>query len=232
MSLIEYVKPVKYELHYSPNNEYLKDIVCGAATALNITQCQGHYDAAALEYAMTTENYLAGVQFDDSWLNLKEYPSKFSFALRYPSELRTSTSNLGLTWLTMKLFMPLDLTGPRNPTSDDGGLPVGYLRESFLPVQHAISMSYMQLVTNRTDLPNIEMQRYPYPAYIYDPLLEGMAGFVPLIILLSFIYPCSNIVRVSYDDDDHDEFGIYVYVVNLYSFFHIISTSLPKRRNN
>ncbi|XP_073830693.1 ATP binding cassette subfamily A member 3 isoform X2 [Musca autumnalis] len=194
MSLIEYVKPVTYELHYSPDNQYLTNIVCNAAQSLNLT-CKGHPDAAALEFAMVSNNYLAGVQFDDSWSDLTDYPTKFAFSLRYPSELRTDTSSLGLTWLTMKLFMPLDLTGPRNPNSQDGGLPVGYLRESFLPVQHAISMAYTKLVTQRDDLPYVNMQRYPYPAYIYDPLLEGMAAFVPLIILLSFIYPCSNIVR-------------------------------------
>lgn len=41
------------------------------------------------------------------------------------------------------------------------------------------------------------MQRYPYPAYIYDPLLEGMASIMSLIILLSFIYPCTYITKVS-----------------------------------
>ncbi|XP_075155305.1 ATP binding cassette subfamily A member 3 isoform X2 [Haematobia irritans] len=194
MSIIEFVKPVIYELHYSPDNEYVQNIACAAAQSLNIT-CHGHADSPALQFAMVSNNYLVGVEFDDDYFDLKDYPQKLSYALRYPSELRTSTSNLGLTWLTMKLFLPLDLTGPRNPTSQDGGIPVGYLRESFIPVQHAISMAYTKLVTNRNDLPSVDLQRYPYPSYIYDPLLEGMASFVPLIILLSFIYPCSNIVR-------------------------------------
>lgn len=198
ISLLEFVRSVEYELQYSPNNTLLGNIVQSAADVLKLKGCRGHANAADLETAMVSKNnYLAGVQFDDSWANITTYPTNFAFSLRYPSELRTSKSNIGQTWLTMKLFLPLDLTGPRNPAEPDGGLPVGYLRESFLPVQHAISMAYTKLVSNRTDLPYVDMQRYPFPAYIYDPLLQGMASFLPLIILLSFIYPCSNIVRVS-----------------------------------
>ncbi|XP_061399279.1 phospholipid-transporting ATPase ABCA3-like [Musca vetustissima] len=194
MFFLGFAKPVIYSLHYSPNNPYLTNIVCDAAKGLRLT-CEGHPDAAALEFAMVSNNYLAGVQFDDSWSNLADYPQKFAFSLRYPSELRTERAGSGKTWLTTKLFMPMGSSGPRNPKAPDGGLPVGYIRESFLPVQHAISMAYIKLVTQRTDLPTVTIQRYPYPAYIYDPLLEGMAFFVPMIILLSFIYPCLNIVR-------------------------------------
>ncbi|TMW39557.1 hypothetical protein DOY81_015363, partial [Sarcophaga bullata] len=78
---------------------------------------------------------------------------------------------------------------------EDGGVPVGYLREAFLPVQNAITMAYMKHVTGNNDLPSVHMQRYPYPEYIFDPLLEGLASIMSLIILLSFIYPCTNIVK-------------------------------------
>lgn len=140
---------------------------------------------------------LAGVQFDDSWSNLTGFPEQFSFSLRFPSELRTSTTNIGLTWLTSKLFAIIDLTGPRNPDDNDGGNPVGYLREGFLPVQNALSSEWLKLKSGQNELPEVFMQRYPYPAYIYDPLLEGLASILPLIILLSFIYPCSFITKVS-----------------------------------
>lgn len=142
--------------------------------------------------------FITGIQFNDNWRNITEYPKDFSFALRFPSELRTSSQNLPMTWLTMKLFMPIDLSGPRNADSQDGGLPVGYLREGFLPIQHALSMSYIKLVTNETNLPYVDMQRYPYPEYIYDPLLEGLESIMSLIILLSFIYPCTYIVKVRF----------------------------------
>lgn len=39
------------------------------------------------------------------------------------------------------------------------------------------------------------MQRYPYPPYISDSLLTGLETIVPLIIMLSFVYPCTNTVK-------------------------------------
>lgn len=198
MSILQIVNPVSYELKYSPYNKYLDEIVQMATSSLKLDGYEACANAADLQQKLVASDTLAGIQFDDSWANLTDYPEKFSFALRFPSELRTSASNLPLTWLTMKLTMPIDLTGPRNPTSQDGGLPVGYLREGFIPVQHALSMAYMELVTGRSDLPEVTMQRYPYPEYIYDPLLEGLASIMSLIIILSFIYPCTYIVKVSF----------------------------------
>ncbi|XP_065364636.1 phospholipid-transporting ATPase ABCA3-like isoform X2 [Calliphora vicina] len=195
MASLPNAKPVPFTLGYSPENSILKNIVQEAATSLRLKGIQGYSDATTMQYDLEGGKQLTGIQFDDSWSNITDYPMDFSFALRFPSELRTSSQNLPMTWLTMKLFMPIDLSGPRNAGSQDGGLPVGYLREGFLPVQNAISMAYMKLVTNNNELPYVEMQRYPYPAYIFDPLLEGLSSIMSLIILLSFIYPCTYIVK-------------------------------------
>lgn len=186
-----------YKLGYSPKNSILEGIVQEAATSLQLEGITSYNDASEMQTALQLNKYIAGVQFDDKWQNITDYPVDFSFALRFPSELRTVSSNLPLTWLTSKLFMPIDLTGPRNAGSQDGGVPVGYLREAFLPIQNAITMAYMKFTTSNNDLPEVYMQRYPYPEYIYDPLLEGLGTIMSLIILLSFIYPCTNIVKVS-----------------------------------
>lgn len=154
-------------------------------------------NATALETSFTTNNYLAGVQFDDSLKNITDYPRNFVFSLRFPSELRTATRALTWTWLTSKLFPLIDISGPRNPDANDGGLPVGYLREGFLPVQQAISMAYLKLAGNKDTLPYVEMQRYPYPEYISDPLIEALETIMSLIVVLSFIYPCTSITKVS-----------------------------------
>lgn len=39
------------------------------------------------------------------------------------------------------------------------------------------------------------MQRFPYPPYVDDILLTGLENIVSLIIMLSFVYPCTNTVK-------------------------------------
>ena len=196
----------KAELPFSPDNAILAQIVNETAKQLNISPGPAYANARALEKAVygtgdSSYTSLTGIQFDDALSNITDFQQleQLSFSLRFPSELRTSTTNIGLTWLTSKLFALIDLTGPRNPDDQDGGNPVGYLREGFLPVQNALSMAWLKLAKKQAniELPEVIMQRYPYPEYIFDPLLEGLASILPLIILLSFIYPCSFITKVS-----------------------------------
>ncbi|XP_018787318.1 PREDICTED: ATP-binding cassette sub-family A member 3 [Bactrocera latifrons] len=189
------VNTITYKLAFSPNNTFLEAIITEAAESLNLEGYVVYPNASALETSFTTNNYLAGVQFDDSLRNITDYPRNFQFSLRFPSELRTATRTLGWTWLTSKLFPLIDMAGPRNSEDNDGGLPVGYLREGFLPVQQALSMAYLKLAGNKETLPYIEMQRYPYPDYISDPLIQALETILSLIVVLSFIYPCTSITK-------------------------------------
>uniref|UniRef100_A0A1B0A2W5 ABC transporter domain-containing protein n=1 Tax=Glossina pallidipes TaxID=7398 RepID=A0A1B0A2W5_GLOPL len=190
-----HLAPVQMKLLYSPINPILNNIIQEAANSLDLDGFEGFPDSTAMEEALIDNNILAGIQFSESWSDMKTYPEKFSYSIRFPSELRTSVSDRQQTWLTTKLFLPFDISGPRNMNSTDGGLPVGYLREGFLPVQHAVSMAYMKLLTDQNDIPEVYMQRYPYPEHIFDPLLQGLAKMMPFIILMSFIYPCTCIVK-------------------------------------
>lgn len=48
---------------------------------------------------------------------------------------------------------------------------------------------------NHSD-PNIKMQRYPYPSYVNDPLLDsGLEDAIGLFVILSFMYPIISTVR-------------------------------------
>ncbi|XP_017124894.1 phospholipid-transporting ATPase ABCA3 isoform X2 [Drosophila elegans] len=189
---------VKYTVCYSPKNPVLEKLVTEAWESLGKSDIYGSENASQLAVHTVSMSAIAGIQFDDAWANLNntsDLPDDFSFALRFPSELRTAIIAIANTWLTMRLFPTIDLTGPRNAADEDGGIPVGYLREGFLPLQHSLSMAYIRLKTGEQNLPDVVMQRYPYPAYIFDPLLEGMSSIMSLIILLSFIYPCTYITK-------------------------------------
>ena len=48
---------------------------------------------------------------------------------------------------------------------------------------------------NLEDEFDVNMRRYPYPPYIDDKFLIALQGWLPLIFLLSFIYPVINISK-------------------------------------
>lgn len=221
----------EFILCYSPVNPVLKKLVEEAWQSLGKNKICESENATQLELDTVSKNAFAGVQFDDAWANLTEndpLPNDFHFALRFPAELRTATIAIANTWLTMRLFPTIDLTGPRNEGDDDGGIPPGYLREGFLPLQHSLSMAYLRQKSGEQDLPNVVMKRYPFPAYIFDPLLEGMSSIMSLIILLSFIYPCTYITKVS----DYAGIVVIELSVSTHGISFTCSTSPPRRRNS
>ncbi|XP_032594289.1 phospholipid-transporting ATPase ABCA3 isoform X2 [Drosophila grimshawi] len=193
MSTFNKVGMPVYELYYTPKTDVLDKLMGDAASSLNMTWI-GVDTAADLENDVATKRGFAGVIFDQSMAG-NVLSDSLKYTLRFPSELRTTSFNIGLTWLTMRLFPMIDLTGPRNLEDGDGGIPVGYLREGFLPVQNAISMAYIRQKSNMDVIPEVVMQRYPYPAFTFDPLLQGLSSLMSLIILLSFIYPCTYITK-------------------------------------
>lgn len=42
---------------------------------------------------------------------------------------------------------------------------------------------------------DIKLQRYPYPPYLEDKYLFALQAWLPLLIMLSFIYPAINITK-------------------------------------
>ncbi|XP_055909470.1 phospholipid-transporting ATPase ABCA1-like isoform X2 [Eupeodes corollae] len=188
------LEKLSYHLAYSPNTTCFENIVKHAADSLNLTY-SGYASGREMQDALMDNTYLGGVQFDDS----KNCYENLNYQIRFPSELRTAaSSNVLKTWLTNTLFIPFDPIGPRNTPDVDGGIPVGYLREGFLPVQNAISTAFIKLSSkNLTDqiLPRVMLQRYPYPEYTNDPLLVGLASMMSFIIVLSYIYPVTYTVK-------------------------------------
>ncbi|XP_071813575.1 phospholipid-transporting ATPase ABCA3-like isoform X2 [Apostichopus japonicus] len=113
----------------------------------------------------------------------------FSIINQY-SPLRHST--LGRN--TKLVCSPLLICFPCCVTQPWGGTP-NYMEEGFLPLQHALDKAIMQCNDISTDGFEVEMQRYPYPPYNDDLFLIAIQTQLPLIILLSLVYPILNIAR-------------------------------------
>lgn len=78
----------------------------------------------------------------------------------------------------------------------------GYFEEGFLYLQYALDSSITKILLkdNETSLQefedlDIKLQRFPYPPYIDDKYLFALQAFLPILMMLSFIYPAINITK-------------------------------------
>lgn len=159
------------------------------------------YSADLAPY-LTKTNAFVGIEFPDSYANVTELPDGLEYSILYPGELRRTggaINPLFLNWRTDFLFPMFQPGGSRNFKDNHDGIPSGYYIEGFLFVQQFIFKAFMTLKNNlNVDLdqvPNINMRRFPYPPFVLDILLQGLQGLVSLFILLSFVYPCINIIK-------------------------------------
>ena len=76
---------------------------------------------------------------------------------------------------------------------------MGYIREGFASIQNAVSMSFIRLITNKTqaDFPEIYVNRFPSFRRIYDDVLYYQKLSLSMIILLGFSFPASTLLMVS-----------------------------------
>lgn len=201
---------IDYRLCFAPNaSAPLRQLLDDAAHSLQLNTSVGYADSAALELAMKRHAYLAAVDFHAPSANAsRTLPKRLRYTLRFPSELRTGRDNpVIFNWRTNLVFPPFQVPGPRNRDGADGGIPPGYHPEGFLTVQNAIAAAFLRLhgsngrrtgendINASPEMPTILLQRYPYPPYIRDILLTGLENLVSLIIMLSFVYPCTNTVK-------------------------------------
>jgi len=186
-------------LCYTPDTVINSAIMNATVLRLRLLGTRPYDTALHMERDMVMHNFFAGVQFEENAgaTNDIGYPLNLNYSIRFPSELRTMQGPLIETWSTSRCYLSYDGSGPRNREEPDGGVPVGYIREGFLPIQHALTMSWLSLASGikDNDLPNIHLQRFPYRAYTHDPLLSGLRQLLPFVILLSFIYPCSTVTK-------------------------------------
>ncbi|XP_060661353.1 phospholipid-transporting ATPase ABCA3 isoform X1 [Drosophila nasuta] len=181
-----------FAIYYAPKTDALDTLVGAAAQMLDI-QYNGYENVNALADAVKASNAFVGVEFEGDWSDPDNMPDQLQFSLRFPFELRTVSVFQNL-WYTGRLFDTYTKGGPREPEINTGGNP-SYINEEFLPVQHALSKTFIQLKSKVDDLPDIQMQRYPFPSYVDDQFLQHVGEMMAMLIMFSFIYPSLCIAR-------------------------------------
>ena len=142
--------------------------------------------------------YLGGIVFIDTKDDGLTYKVRMPAALRNSKQNKTSRfasfqAGSG-TWHTKSVFpLTFDGIGPRSNKSKSGG-PPDYYKEGFLAIQFAVDHAFTILKSKQNKSMhnlssfNIEMQRFPYPAYLRDPFVIAIQNSLPLLIMLSLVY--------------------------------------------
>ena len=147
-------------------------------------------------FAKDTSNMIAcGIVFQRLDSNKIDVKLRFSFAPQNSGGFSLFNIN-SFTWLTARLYPMFQEAGPRSSDLPEGG-PPSYYKEGFLYVQHHLSKSIaIHLNSNTANLfesIQLNVQRFPYPAYIADQFLFSLSFLFPLVLILSFIFSSVNL---------------------------------------
>lgn len=154
-----------------------------------------------LDYYLENENglnsFICGIIFN----NVNE---TLDFAIRFPFAPMPIDGQVELekvnqfTWKTSLNFPLFQKPGPRSKQTVNGG-PPGYFQNGFLFIQHFISRAYaISQKPNSSKFYkqlNLKIQRFPYPPYNDDKFLFSLQFIFPIIMMISFIYPCVNLTK-------------------------------------
>ncbi|CAL8074946.1 unnamed protein product [Orchesella dallaii] len=151
----------------------------------------------------TTSPVLAGIVFENDFDD-GDIPKNIKYKLRFPASQRSDydaiAEKFGLkaAWFTELVYPLFQLLGPRAKDKIGGGLP-GYQDEGFLYLQHAVDRTLIQMILNDSTTDSkrydIKLQRFPYPGYIDDKYLFGLQAFLPLLLILSMLFPVLHITK-------------------------------------
>lgn len=66
----------------------------------------------------------------------------------------------------------------------------------FIALQHVISSQLVSKLTGESLRSfDVNLQRFPHPAYVHDLAVEALQFIFPMFIMMSFSYTAVNIVR-------------------------------------
>ncbi|PSN43689.1 hypothetical protein C0J52_19461 [Blattella germanica] len=200
------MKRENWDIAWSPNApSLLKPIMDKVIDRLNdnvenITFTQTVYDNQTIMLNELVKpsargKTLLGIAFEDSIAKTNEFPSDIKITYKFPSELRLVGNDSD--WRTNTRFPMYQSPGPREQQFNSGGLP-SYWYEGFLLLEHHIFHSIFDRLGNGTTIswPEIQLQRFPYPTYTQDDMLDALKKNVPLLMMVSFVYTCISIVKV------------------------------------
>ncbi|GJQ88074.1 hypothetical protein Trydic_g13087 [Trypoxylus dichotomus] len=186
------------KIAYSPCNQALQGIMINVAEKSNLSvECYKDSEELEIKLWNNMNETLAAVVFSDALLTQNDLDPNLTVTIRFPSELRNSTSPMLEAWNTHLTFPQFQLSGPREPEENEGASP-NYFNEGFLTLQYYVSTEIIKYYANENfiELPQVLMQRFPYPSWLNDPLQTALESLISLLFMIAFSSVCINTVKV------------------------------------
>jgi ATP-binding cassette subfamily A (ABC1) protein 3 len=64
-------------------------------------------------------------------------------------------------------------------------------------------LEIIRVLNCSASIPEIMLQRFPYPPYTHDDILEALRVNLPLLMMVGFVYTCINTVKVIAVEREH-----------------------------
>lgn len=198
--LVEYGTP-GWVIAYYPQNPLLDRFFENIKNDLNShskikVKIEGFSDYSNFTISVDGRNLFVGVEFDEEYKDIKEFPKNFRFSLLFPSELRSEEYNPRVNnWQTNAKFPNDLLTSPRGTNSSYGGSQASYILEGFVTMQYCISTQFIREVlkaqgirshTNYQDM-NLSLVRFADPPFYKDNYLDKTAHLIISLIPLAYL---------------------------------------------
>lgn len=97
-------------------------------------------------------------------------------------------------WHTKEIFTSDNFNLQWNVESPYDG-PPSYYKEGFLAIQNAVARAYLNASNSTNQMPDIAVNRFPFPQFTYNVHWTILQMIVPLFVLFGFNYSFSNAVR-------------------------------------
>lgn len=133
----------------------------------------------------------------------------FKIRLKAAPRMKLSQAEPFQSWSTDSNFPMLPLFSPRHPETKFDGSP-GYVAEGFLYLQRQMFERTMEFLMaqeryyphERPPPTQLKLQRFPLPPHTVDSFYFVVHYFLPIIVLLSYIFPSLSAVRqVGYEKE-------------------------------
>ncbi|XP_077866667.1 phospholipid-transporting ATPase ABCA3-like [Saccoglossus kowalevskii] len=174
------------KLTYYPQTGLTQQLMSKVSASINVPLSPTTFSSEEEMAKTATENddeYYAAVVFDVDSTTV-DLPQDVSYTIRISHKHGEDN-----TWHTISQYPQFQFPGPRT---------TNFYENRFLLIQKAVDFAVIESHTSNTSdfsKLSLNLQQYPYPKYEVDGFILIIAGMLPLLIMLAFIYTAGIIVK-------------------------------------